>query len=131
MSDGGRGIGCLVCVPPCEKCRTTNSNDCITCLDKYYISPDDQKTCLDCPERCATCKSPTSCQSNPKNYLIFIIFPLFLGCVIGSYLDGENCFSCIYPCATCLDATYCYTCGYDIENKNGPPHCDCKSDVKP
>lgn len=40
------------------------------------------------------------------------------------------CEACVYPCATCLNRVYCYTCGYDVSSKNGPPLCDCKTDVK-
>lgn len=41
-------------------------------------------------------------------------------------MDSSSCPKCNYPCETCLDSTFCYSCGFDIANKNPPPTCSCK-----
>lgn len=68
-SDGGEGIGCLVCTDPCERCRTRSDTDCITCIAKYYLD-DDGHTCRDCPERCSLCTKIDVCQSINLNTII-------------------------------------------------------------
>lgn len=67
--------------------------------------------CLPCGTGCATCKNlPDECYS----------------CLDEYYLDGEQCKECVYPCETCLNETFCFTCGFDVANKNPAPSCSCK-----
>lgn len=51
------GSTCVVCTPPCKTCKSVADNDCLTCVDKYYLSGIE---CLDCDPECAICKNSSS-----------------------------------------------------------------------
>lgn len=50
-------------------------------------------------------------------------------CIDTYFLRSNACLPCEYPCINCLESDYCYTCGYDADNRrNIPPSCSCKDD---
>lgn len=61
-------------------------NDCISCIDDYYI---DGTECKSCDISCNKCSSLTNCTE----------------CNYGYYLDGESCIACPHPCKHCEDGS--------------------------
>lgn len=51
MSDNGSE--CIVCTSPCKTCKSISSTDCITCIDKTYLSG---TSCLPCGTGCSLCE---------------------------------------------------------------------------
>lgn len=98
----------MVCSSPCLTCNSTADNDCRTCIVNYYLSGTE---CISCDLGCEICSTTSdNCSS----------------CLSKYYFTTENiCAPCVYPCDTCLTETYCYTCGFDVDNRHPGPTCNC------
>ena len=97
---------CPICDPSCLTCNGPNSNNCITCVDGFYLGTDD--SCYPCDSSCLRCnggsdKDCTECANKDDNLV-----------------DGE----CLPPnpichptCLTCDGTTDkdCLTCADDKE----------------
>lgn len=41
-------------------------------------------------------------------------------------MRGTTCLPCDYPCLTCLESDFCYSCGWDLDNRRyKEPSCKC------
>lgn len=85
---------CDSCTEPCATCTTVSENDCLTCINGYYINGEGPTFCSLCNDPCKTCvNTADECTT----------------CITGYYfkIDGEgsNCEICKYPCATCFSDT--------------------------
>lgn len=50
------GTTCIICTPPCETCNTVADNDCISCIEGYFLVSS-TTTCEICSSACETCKN--------------------------------------------------------------------------
>ncbi len=114
-SCGSLSVGCVNCT-----ISAGTITSCLECLPgKYLSSPD----CLSCPSTCATCTSPTVCQTCQPSFVLIGTMcscPLSLGIFPNSAGVCTACASIFYACSECQvlgGSTACVTCesGYFIQ----------------
>ena len=102
---------CNACDSSCLTCSGSSSNNCLTCVDGYYLS---NNTCLSCSLTCKTCNSSVTC----------------LSCNSNGTLDTNNTcnYLCDSSCQTCYgtQTTNCLSCNQNTilyENQCIIPGC--------
>lgn len=120
---------CVSCNTLCQKCFGPSSNDCLQCIDSYFL---DQNTCIStcpsgkypvdqtcklCDPSCYNCTGPTSsnCSACPPN-LYFYNNSCISSCPAQSYALSNFCYSCSSFCSFCSQSG-CSLCekGYFVK----------------
>jgi len=90
----GHYLNSAQCVEDCKPGYTLKNNCYEKCPLKTYDAPN--KTCLDCPQGCSSCNSPTNCTACESTHILFDDFCYEKEC----YFEEKECF-CRDPCIKC------------------------------
>ena len=90
---------CIVCEGICFRCEMFNLSSCTACYPGYYLS---NSACLECPNGCFDCVSPTIC---------LICHTGFVPSITTSNVQPLVCLACQSPCQTCsISVSLCLSC---------------------
>ena len=117
----------LACSSPCSSCSATDPTSCLSCIAGYTFNPQGSPICQ--PD--FTCNSTGNCSLCPIGYSILptdsgTFFcqqcqggcarcnpnnpATCLNCLIGFFLNQNNCVACPSNCANCNSNSSCFTC---------------------
>ena len=90
---------CILCNGICYRCQMFNLSSCTACYPGTYLS---NNACLQCPNGCFDCVSPTTC---------LICNPGFVPSIVTSNVQPVVCLACLSPCQTCsISVSLCLSC---------------------